>query len=72
MKFVLKYGNDVEKMKRVEVETREQAERMYDKVVSFAEKHNLSWMVALFTQEKWGLWLDKTTTVNPERVIILN
>lgn len=62
--YVIRYGH-AGKFKKTSTKDSFQANRMFDKVVSFAKKHNITWTVALWEEtEKDRLWLVKSERVN--------
>ena len=65
MTYELRYGRPVN-YKTVKTADFEQVLRMYDKAKVFAEKHNLTWVIALWDSDGW---LVKSHTVNPTGIV---
>lgn len=65
--FQIRYGRSAS-YKTISITCQDQAMRMYEKLVTFAQRHNLQWTVALWCDG----WLIQSTRVNQVNPQMLN
>lgn len=69
MKHLIEYGNPEINIKRIRIDSFEDAEKMFIKLKEIAERRKYTWVISMWDADGF-LW--KSETINPTKIIKVN